>query len=82
MLGKYYGADIEKLILDYGIPNNTYTYGDITIVEFYKENTGYIPKSSIIDVYGYDSGIKINEYGGYYVNKKCKTIFSLKNRFL
>ena len=79
LLGKYYGADIRKLVLDYGIPSNTYQYGDITIVEYYKENTKYIPKYSTVSTYSYSDEIDINEYGGYYVKYSCKTIFNLKN---
>ena len=79
VLGKYYGADMTRLLVDYGIPSKSYTYGDITIVEYYKESTNYVPRRSTVSADYYSDEIEINEYGGYYVNYNCKTIFNLKN---
>lgn len=87
MMGKYYGANAGQLVVDYGIPTNAYTYGDMTLIEFYREENEYIPKSYTVKKDNYnsknspysDTTVTISEEGGYSVNHNCKTTFYLRN---
>lgn len=87
MLGKYYGVDANRLVIDYGLPTNAYNYGNMTVYEFYKERTQYIPKTYTVEKDNYrpkdspysDTTVTISEEGGYSVTYSCKTIFYLTN---
>ena len=87
MLLRYYNATTSDLIVNFGIPTNTYKYGDMTLVEYYREETKYVPKSYTVrkDTYNSsdrvysDTEVRISESGGYTQKYTCKKTFYLRN---
>ena len=85
VLGKYYGANIETLVLGYGSPTNIMPVGNIVLVVYEDKSTSYIPRSyttnTTYDTYSAfpSSSTYILEHGGYSVEEWCKAVFYLKN---
>lgn len=82
LLGKYYGAGIETIVIDYGPPTTVYPLGSLILVIYENRFTSYVPKTYSANTdYTYTNYAQttISESGGYNVEYWCKTIFYFRN---
>lgn len=87
ILGKYYGADYERLMIDYGLPTNTLNLGGIFLIVYDKKEVYYVPKTTTsttkFEKAQYNpyltSTTNTDEIGGFYQEWRCRTTFYLRN---
>lgn len=81
LLGKYYGANAEQLVIDLGMPNNVMNIGNMLLIVYEYKSVSYIPKSyrgrTTTSSLG-GSNFSIEESGGYNLEYWCKTTFFLR----
>lgn len=83
ILDKTIGFTEEQLIMAIGAPSQSYTTGNLKVLEYYESSQGYVPN------YQQQTTNYYNNYGSvgsssqwvnnsYYVNYSCRTTFFLK----